>query len=98
MSVSVLKHNGTSTVLSVSEREWTATVIVEYVSKPSGDIVHHEGVSVLWTSDNSFICVSVSLSPCKEKEVVRNIDSFPYHKYVCAEAWCVVWGKLYANL
>ena len=98
MSVSVVSHDDVRSVFCVKESEWTATVSVSYVSRPGGPFVHDEGLSVLCTSDDSFICVNVSVVQCEKREVVRNIDDFCYHKYVCAEAWCVVWGKLYAKL
>ena len=55
----------------------------------SWSVCTRRGLSVLCTSDDSYICVNVSVVPCEKRQVVRNIDNFCYHKYVCAEAWCV---------
>ena len=98
MSISLISHNHRSTVLLVEEDTWTARVCVDYVNKPTSDFVHHEGQSFLCTSENSFIRVSVSMETKNQQVVNRNIHTFPYHKYICAEAWTLVWGKLYAPL
>ena len=98
MSITVITHNSRKTDFKIDEKHWTAIASIEYIEKPIHDIVHHEGCSVLLTSDNTFIQVSVCVEPCQKREITKNIETFAYHNFVCAEAWALLWGKLYAVL
>ena len=98
MSVSVTAHSVKKTELEIHEQEWSATAAVEYVDKPADIFVHDEGCSILYTSEKSCIRVSVSVERCEKRELQKNINDFPYYDYVCAEAWALLWGKLYAPL
>ena len=95
MSVSVVSSSIAGCELCVEESTWTARVLVQYKSDPGVD--HHEGRSIATvTGLDSRIVIDVEKEECTDRRVSRNIHTFPYHRFMCAEAWTVVWGKLYA--
>lgn len=96
MSVVVLSHSPIACALRVCEPTWTANVNVKYIAQPTSPFQHHEGLSILLTSQDSYVTIDVQKRTCKKRHVVANIEDFPYHNYMCAEAWTLVWGKLYA--